>query len=565
MKIVINFLLLISVMSVVSLVSKCTPGRLDCISGTGSSSEVTGRLFEPGGKKPAQDASVVMRSFDYLPEIPHLRSFRMDNGNFVCSTSTNHIGEYGFSTDMIPEGMYCIEGRDNRNNCVLIDSLMIVDDSTLPLLSDTLKPPATIQGRIPLNDDSSKAYVQVYGLDISVKADLNGVFSLNNLPEGNLRLNIAVARGHEQSYDLVSVAAKAGDTSVLQYTVTFDSRGGGAAASQIVNYGSPATSPTNPTKMGYTFTDWYRDSVYKTRWTFATDKVTDNVTLYAKWTINHYIVSFDPRGGSAVASQTVNYNNHALEPAPPTNKSCEFAGWFKEPACLSRWQFANEPVIAPVTLSAKWIVRDIDGNIYTAVTIGNQVWLKENLKTTQYKDGSAIPLVTDSVAWENLETPGYCWYGNNEAEYKNTYGALYNWYAVNTGKLAPKGWRVSTDADWDALQDALLAQGYNWDGTTDNTIAKALAAQSDWNGATTNGAIGNDLTQNNGSGFSAFPGGGRYYDHFIGMSYYGYWWSTSELNESDAVTREMGSDGIVVYCLQYRKKSGFSVRCVRNE
>ena len=80
---------------------------------------------------------------------------------------------------------------------------------------------------------------------------------------------------------------------------------------------------------------------------------------------------------------------------------------------------------------------DIDGNVYHTVTIGTQVWMVENLKTTRYNDGSPIPLVTDSSYWSNLTTPGYCWY-NNDTTNKNTYGALYNWYTVNTGKLAPQ-------------------------------------------------------------------------------------------------------------------------------
>ncbi|MFZ4572381.1 MAG: fibrobacter succinogenes major paralogous domain-containing protein [Bacteroidales bacterium] len=94
---------------------------------------------------------------------------------------------------------------------------------------------------------------------------------------------------------------------------------------------------------------------------------------------------------------------------------------------------------------------DVDGNLYHSVTIGTQVWMDENLKTTKYNDGSSIPLVTDSIAWINMTTPGYCWYHNNAAAYKNTYGALYNWYAVNTGKLAPTGWHVPTDAEWTIL------------------------------------------------------------------------------------------------------------------
>ena len=98
-------------------------------------------------------------------------------------------------------------------------------------------------------------------------------------------------------------------------------------------------------------------------------------------------------------------------------------------------------------------VTDKDDNVYHTVTIGTQTWMAENLKTTKYNDGTAIPLVTDSTAWTSLLTPAYCWYNYDATTYKNTYGALYNWYAVNTGKLAPIGWHVATDAEWTTLTD----------------------------------------------------------------------------------------------------------------
>ncbi len=156
-------------------------------------------------------------------------------------------------------------------------------------------------------------------------------------------------------------------------------------------------------------------------------------------------------------------------------------------------------------------IGDIDGNGYHIVKIGNQVWTVENLRTTRYNDGTAIPYVTDNSAWANLSTPGYCYYGNDSAANAVKYGALYNWHAVNTGKLAPEGWHVPTDAEWDTLQNYLIANGYNWDGTTTgNKIAKSMAAKTDWNSSSTAGAPGNDVQSNNSSGFSALPGGYRY-------------------------------------------------------
>ena len=95
-------------------------------------------------------------------------------------------------------------------------------------------------------------------------------------------------------------------------------------------------------------------------------------------------------------------------------------------------------------------VTDIDGNVYHIVAIGTQVWMVENLRTTRYNDGTSIPYIDDQNTWMNLTTPAYCWPNNDESSI-SPYGMMYNWYAVNTGKLAPTGWHVPTDSDWNTL------------------------------------------------------------------------------------------------------------------
>ena len=130
-------------------------------------------------------------------------------------------------------------------------------------------------------------------------------------------------------------------------------------------------------------------------------------------------------------------------------------------------------------------VKDIEGNAYHIITIGTQTWMIENLKTHKYNDGTDIPLVSDATAWSKLSTPGYC---------ANTYGALYNWYTVNTLKLAPTGWHVPSYAEWITLQNYV-----NANLGTSGTVAKAIAAKTNWSPDTSVGAIGNDLTKNNSS------------------------------------------------------------------
>jgi uncharacterized protein (TIGR02145 family) len=172
------------------------------------------------------------------------------------------------------------------------------------------------------------------------------------------------------------------------------------------------------------------------------------------------------------------------------------------------------------------IVADIDGNNYNTVTIDTKTWMAENLKTTHYNDGTTIPLVTDESAWSNLTTPGYCCYNNDLAKYFTTYGLLYNWYAVNTGKLCPSGWHVPTyDERWSSIK-YLGDNGYNYDGTTSgNKTAKALAATTNWAVSTNAGAVGNNLATNNSSGFAALPGGFRENDgSFYLIGQWGRWW-----------------------------------------
>ncbi len=99
-------------------------------------------------------------------------------------------------------------------------------------------------------------------------------------------------------------------------------------------------------------------------------------------------------------------------------------------------------------------VNDIDGNTYNKVRIGSQIWMGENLKTTRLNDGMEVPNVTDTLAWSEMKGMGYCWY-NNDVANKNIYGALYNWFTVNTSQLCPAGWHVPTDADWSTLETYL--------------------------------------------------------------------------------------------------------------
>ena len=196
------------------------------------------------------------------------------------------------------------------------------------------------------------------------------------------------------------------------------------------------------------------------------------------------------------------------------------------------------------------IVKDVDGNSYKAIKIGSQVWMAENLKTTKYNDGTAIPLVTNNIIWYDLTTPGYCWYINDEATYKTTYGALYNWYVVNTGNLCPTGWHMATDPEWTTLTtylggEAVAGGKLKETGTTH------------WRSPNT-GAT-------NETGFTALPGGFRVCNaEFFSDGDFGYLWSATEVDTYSAWLRDLNNTSSEAHRTTYCKRGGLSVRCIKD-
>ena len=157
-------------------------------------------------------------------------------------------------------------------------------------------------------------------------------------------------------YDITSPVTK--DTALYakweinSYQVTFDSMGGSSLDNQQVTYNGTAATPSAPTKAGYTFDGWFTDKDYTKSYDFATP-VTDDITLYAKWTINSYNATFNSMGGSLVASQNVDHNTATVKPADPTKTGYTFDGWFTDKDCTVAYDF-NAPVTDNITLYAKW-------------------------------------------------------------------------------------------------------------------------------------------------------------------------------------------------------------------
>jgi uncharacterized protein (TIGR02145 family) len=204
----------------------------------------------------------------------------------------------------------------------------------------------------------------------------------------------------------------------------------------------------------------------------------------------------------------------------------------------------------PITVqAARDSVTVVDGNVYHTVTIGTQVWMVENLKTTKYNDGNPIPMETDPSVWPNLTTPAYCWY-NDSAAYGTTYGALYNCYAVNTGKLAPTGWHVPTDSEWSVLTTYLGGE----------TVAGGKMKES---GMTHWLTPNTDAT--NETGFSALPGGSRSTGAYSSSGMVGDWWSSTSSGGQNSWFRSMSYNSAGVTRVARPWFYGFSVRCVKGD
>ena len=200
-----------------------------------------------------------------------------------------------------------------------------------------------------------------------------------------------------------------------------------------------------------------------------------------------------------------------------------------------------------------------DGRIYDLVEIGGQCWFADNLATDQYRNGDLIPTGLDNTTWQNTTAGAYAIY-NNDIVNDVTYGKLYNWYTtVDSRGLCPAGWHVPSDCEWMYLEGSLGMsvtdqEIVGWRGTSEGG---AMKATTNWN-SPNSGAT-------NSSGFTAFPGGYRYYDGTYGViGYYGLWWSSTEYDSTNAWNRGLGYTNSSVNRFNINKQDGFSVRCVRD-
>jgi uncharacterized protein (TIGR02145 family) len=208
-----------------------------------------------------------------------------------------------------------------------------------------------------------------------------------------------------------------------------------------------------------------------------------------------------------------------------------------------------------MVLSFSTPIADFDGNFYHTIKIGSQIWMVENLKTTKYSDGNPISNITSNTQWGSLTTGAYCDY-NNDKTNSDTYGRLYNWYAINSEKLCPTGSHVSTYTEWATI---ILSLG------GDTTLGGSLdlagcklkeAGVTHW--------WGPNIGATNEVGFTALPGAYRKDDgtwgYTIGVS--GFWWTSTRFRTNQAKNWYLDYRFKNAYWNNLYNNSGFSVRCV---
>lgn len=215
-------------------------------------------------------------------------------------------------------------------------------------------------------------------------------------------------------------------------------------------------------------------------------------------------------------------------------------------------------------------VTDYDGNVYHTVTIGTQVWLKENLKVTHYRDGTLIPNDTSAVLWNGLSSGARCYYLNDSVSNAFIYGALYNWYAAtDTHKICPAGWHVPSESDW-KIMEKYLDNSIDTNGLVSGFIGTDIGCKLKETG-TAHWDYPNTYATNS-SGFTALPGCRRYADGTFETSctfesligYTGYWWTTLYYYAPYSMMRALYADNNKIYHGGSTIREGLSIRCVRD-
>ena len=408
------------------------------------------------------------------------------------------------------------------------------------------------------------------GYDGQVLMMSSGSLRWGNVVPG-VPTSVTAVRGYSQASVAFVAPTNNGGSSITGYTVS-------SSPGNFTETG--VTSPINVTGLtngtSYTFTVVATNIMGNSSASVASNEVTPGlvvpgpptsvVAIAGNTSAGVSFVTPTNNGGSSITSYTVTSNpgnisvSGTTSPIGVTGLTNGTAYTFAVVATNALGSSVASSSSTAVTPNPNTVcptstITDIDGNTYLTVSIINQCWMSENLKTSRYSNGVSIPIVTDATAWVSLATGGRSWYDNDSTTYENPYGNLYNWYAVaDNGGLCPNGWHVPTDAEWTTLTNYL--GGVNVAGGKMKSTGTTY-----WNSPNT-GAT-------NESGFSVFPAGLRYgldgSGSFFSIKNIAFFWSASEFNNSLAWYRSLYNyNGNVDRYNNTAKSYGASVRCLRD-
>jgi uncharacterized repeat protein (TIGR02543 family) len=242
----------------------------------------------------------------------------------------------------------------------------------------------------------------------------------------------------------ITLYAKWNTVSPTTYTVTFNSNGGSSVSSQTVNSGSTATRPTNPTKSGYTFDNWYSNSTLTTVYNFST-AVTGNITLYAKWNNVTYTVTFDSNGGSSVSSQSVNSGSTATRPTNPTRSGYTFDNWYSNSGLITVYNFSTA-VTGNITLYAKWNPVTVNPSIIEMVYVLGGSFQMGDVKNEGYSNERPVHTVTLTGFYMGK-------YEVTQAQYQAVMGSNPSWFNSDPASGEVQGNRPVECVTWyDAVE-----------------------------------------------------------------------------------------------------------------
>ena len=474
---------------------------------------------------------------------------------YSISNANGEILYYGLNGHLtnLPAGLYTIHGLDVTTGCENTVTAMVMDNTQNPVFTVTVNPNQycdneenIVNGSVTI-DGSSASIHQLFHAVTGNPTEWEEIYEFNHLPAGHYKVTATNDNGcqTEREFNI--------NNNQIVPVVIAEAEG---------------TSSSNPTNMAYNGKVKIRITNYVVNsmpYTIILDTVDNdgNVHTVASNSNANQLTTFTGLGAGTYRYKVTDkfFCTDSGEIVVGTNRPCTASA--THPAQTgSDYQGnghngANSGLETVDGVGRINSVTDYDGNEYPVVQIGNQCWIRENVRTTHFADGTAIPVGGGETSYTD---PYY--YVNTSLD-AITYGYLYNWPAAMAA--CPMGWHLPSDAEWTQLSDYVSSQPEYICGGDNSYIAKALTSTEGWTTSTNNCAVGNDQATNNASGFSAVPAGTCNGSSFYNTDGYAYFWSSTEKSSNNAWRRSLSYNNASMERHSGSTYYGRSVRCLRDE